>query len=573
MLAFAAGVGQELHLKTRDVYTGPPPAGVAISQDRVRRPGPSHQIIQFDHPPGMEDLDALAAAGARAIAVIPDNAVSAIVPEDMPAIAAGVRWTGELQVYDKLSPALETADLSQIEAVVEFHADVGTDAQQAILDAESVTSLRPAALLPNHVLVSTPIDGLRALAAHDEVAYIFPADPALVAENGMLPCAGMLTISGPVAQYANILHGWDLDADHAVHLGYFFGPLTSKLPASVVQSEVIRALTEWSRVANVVFHPESSATAARTVLIKFASGQHGDSWPFDGLGGALAHTFYPVPINPESIAGDMHLDADENWHAGGDVDVYSVALHEAGHAIGLGHSDKPGDVMYPYYRNGMRLSANDIGAARTLYGEPGALPPLPAPVTAVTPAPPLSLTLNPITPPGMAAQASIAGMVSGGTPPLNVQWQTDRGYTGNATMGDSSNWNATGVTLVTGANTITVSVFDSAQHTASQSATVTRMPAASPGGTVPISVRIVSPSSAVITARSSTISVSGTASAGSGITQVTWQTSGGASGIADGVDRWSAPRIPLLTGTNTIVIRSFDAKGATAWASIVVVRQ
>src|SRR5439155_18377421 len=137
-------------------------------------------------------------------------------------------------------------------------------------------------------------------------------------------------------------------------------------------------------------------SGARTVYIKFASGAHGDPYPFDGPGGTLAHTFYPVPVNSESIVGDMHLDADERWHAGGDVDIYSVALHEAGHAIGLTHSDKPGDVMYPYYRRGMSLSANDIGAAQALYGAPNDVSEggKPAPVTSAQPSP-LRLTIDP----------------------------------------------------------------------------------------------------------------------------------------------------------------------------------
>jgi hypothetical protein len=102
-------------------------------------------------------------------------------------------------------------------------------------------------------------------------------------------------------------------------------------------------------------------------------------------GGILAHTFYPVPINPESIAGDMHQDADENCHSDGDTDIYSVALHEAGHALGLSHSDKPGDVMYPYYRRDMTLSANDIGAVQQLYGTPSGTTPTGAPSTPAAP--------------------------------------------------------------------------------------------------------------------------------------------------------------------------------------------
>jgi hypothetical protein len=34
-----------------------------------------------------------------------------------------------------------------------------------------------------------------------------------------------------------------------------------------------------------------------------------------------------------------------------------------------------------------------------------------------------------------------------------------------------------------------------------------------------------------------------------------------------------ASNIPLLTGTNTIVVRAYDSAGASAWATAVVVRQ
>jgi len=227
--------------------------------------------------------------------------------------------------------------------------------------------------------------------------------------------------------------------------------------------------------------------------------------------------------------------------------------------------------MYPYYRRGMQLSANDIGAAQQLYGLPDATP---APISAppAHSSTPLSITLNPVSPPGVAAQTTVTGTVAGGVPPLALQYQTDRGYSGKIAAENPGTWSATGVNLVPGANTITVTAFDSAHQTASQSEVVTRTAAVTGGGTTPLSVLITAPSSAVSTARVATISVGGTSAGGTGITQVTWQTSTGASGTADGTDHWLASRIPLLTGTNTIVIRAFDARGVNAWAAAVVVR-
>jgi hypothetical protein len=100
-----------------------------------------------------------------------------------------------------------------------------------------------------------------------------------------------------------------------------------------VQSEILRALGQWASNANVTFSPAASATDPRTVNIFFASGAHGDAYPFTDST-VLAHTFYPAPPNAEPIAGDMHFNANESWHVGATVDVFSVALHEAGHALG-----------------------------------------------------------------------------------------------------------------------------------------------------------------------------------------------------------------------------------------------
>jgi len=594
--------GQEIHLKTRTFSPSaqsaadlPPVRGATSARQTV------HQIVAFDHTPGVADLDALVTAGAQVTGVLPDNAVVVAVSGGLNTRPNGAIWVGPMEGRDKMSPLLQaggaysTATAGESLVIVEFHSDVDATGQAALEASLGATFLRPAGLMPQHVIVRASVTDLAALAEQDQVAYIFPADPAMLNGAGIYSCAGMLTTSGPVPQYANITHGWDLNSDGIAHLTYYFGALTPKVPAATVESEILRAMAQWTSNVNVAFSPSAIASTTRSIFIEFASGAHGDGYPFDGSGVILAHTFYPVPVNSETIAGDMHFNADEAWAVGADTDVYTVALHELGHAIGLSHSDNPGDVMYPYYHRGISLSANDIGAAQELYQAPVTqataaapftvtptvvVPPVTPPVTnpivptptpAPSPAVPLSLTIDPVAASTQASTWIVTGVVTGGTAPYTVQWQTDHGYTGTAVISTGSDmWTACDIPLVTGSNTITVTAFDSSDHISSQSVTITMQPAAATA--LPISVSIASPASAVVNVTTPTISVTGTASGGAGITQVTWQTSNGATGTATGVAPWVATGIPVPVGTTTIVIRAYDAKGSSAWVALVAVR-
>ncbi|KAL6983600.1 hypothetical protein U1Q18_016982 [Sarracenia purpurea var. burkii] len=149
------------------------------------------------------------------------------------------------------------------------------------------------------------------------------------------------------------------------------------LPANQLSDSVktvfSSAFARWSAVIPMSFTETSSYNGA-DIRIGFFSGDHGDGEPFDGVLGTLAHAFSPP-------SGRLHLDSDENWVVGGDVnwaatvvsavDLESVAVHEIGHLLGLGHSSIEEAIMFPSITARTRrveLASDDVQGIQSLYG-------------------------------------------------------------------------------------------------------------------------------------------------------------------------------------------------------------
>jgi hypothetical protein len=506
----------------------------------------------------------------------------------------GVQWIGQLQPSEKISPELDGQlesgqGLASQEAppvLVEFYSDVPESEARGIA-AETGASIHDNPdLLPHDLLIEGTVDQVRQLADWDEVSYIFPASADLVQGLPVHGCAGALTSAGPVGQAVPLVgDGWAGPGHGSASLNYAFVSVTQQDPADSVESEIERAYAEWAKYVQVTFTPTDDSTAPQTIAVLFASGAHGDGYPFTSAN-VIAHTFYPYPLNPEPIAGDEHFNNDESWKIGADVDVFSVALHETGHALGLGHSDNPADVMYPYYRMVSALSAGDIAAIQQQY----------APVEPATSAPastPLTLAIQPPAATTTATVIALSGTTSGGSGAVQVNWSTNQGPSGVAR--GSSNWTIATIPLSAGANVITVTAQDAKQNQASQSVTVTSQsladnpisgspsggtppasppatPPASPGTGAAPSLTILSPAMTMVSTSASSIVVSGTAQDSAGVSQVIWTSSTGGSGVASGTNNWTTGPISLYEGMTTIMIYATDTVGNQAWRSITVMR-
>ncbi|XP_058536708.1 matrix metalloproteinase-25 isoform X2 [Ochotona princeps] len=152
-------------------------------------------------------------------------------------------------------------------------------------------------------------------------------------------------------------------------------PQGSQLSHDKVRTLLNYALAVWGSESGLSFHEVDTQRQEPDILIDFVRAYHQDSYPFDGLGGTLAHAFFP---GEHPISGDTHFDDEETWtygvKDGEGTDLFAVAVHEFGHALGLGHSSAPSSIMRPFYQGPVgdpakyRLSPDDLEGLQQLYG-------------------------------------------------------------------------------------------------------------------------------------------------------------------------------------------------------------
>ncbi|XP_022741449.1 metalloendoproteinase 1-like [Durio zibethinus] len=150
-------------------------------------------------------------------------------------------------------------------------------------------------------------------------------------------------------------------------LTYTFRSSAQVISVQQLRPIIARAFQRWAAVSGFTFQEAPLFTQA-DIVIGFHRLFHWDGYPFDGPGNVLAHAFAPQD-------GRLHYDADENWSTTNlttinQIDLESVAVHEIGHILGLGHSQDPRAIMFAYYMPGTikrNLGQDDIDGIRALY--------------------------------------------------------------------------------------------------------------------------------------------------------------------------------------------------------------
>lgn len=160
--------------------------------------------------------------------------------------------------------------------------------------------------------------------------------------------------------------------ENKTELTYAFGVTTSDISGSTPFQAVRNAFLTWQNCIPLNFR-EVNSSQSPDIFIEWRASPDSDH----NMGATtLAHADYPPKcgfIN-KTLPRPLHFNENISWCIGtikDQYDIESVALHEIGHLLGLGHSNDANSIMFATINPNTikKMSKDDLDGVRSLYGE------------------------------------------------------------------------------------------------------------------------------------------------------------------------------------------------------------
>jgi len=140
------------------------------------------------------------------------------------------------------------------------------------------------------------------------------------------------------------------------------------------QDQILLAAQSWAEQANINFTVKSdNGQGIGQGSYQQGDANHGDvrfgGYNFGTGTQPVASAFMPPPVNNYDIAGEVKFNTGNFFTIGTTYDLFTVAAHEIGHSLGLGHSTNSRAVMFSTYVGMMiALYSDDINGIKAIYG-------------------------------------------------------------------------------------------------------------------------------------------------------------------------------------------------------------